>query len=161
MADRAEALRVWAGVGSRVRWARRPDGVFDEDPPRGRWFPGGELNVAVNCPDRHLPERRDAVAFYWEGEPEDRRVLTYGQLDTEVHRFAAVLRSLEVEAGDRVALHMRLLAETVVAMLACARMGAVHAVVPAVLSRRRPSRSDSPTSRPAWCSRRTAPGATA
>jgi acetyl-CoA synthetase len=89
--------------------------------------------VAVNCLDRHLPTRRDAAAFYWEGEPEDRRVLTYGELADEVQRFAAVLDSLGLRSGDRVALHMGLLPETVVAMLACARLGVVYTVMPAVL----------------------------
>jgi acetyl-CoA synthetase len=134
MRDRAEILGMWEEIGARLDWARPPDAVYSDDPPpRGTWFPGGRLNVAVNCLDRHLPTRRDVVAFHWEGEPEDRRVLTYGQLATEVNRFAAVLRSLDVTPGDRVALYMGLLPETVVAMLACARLGAAHVVMPAVL----------------------------
>jgi acetyl-CoA synthetase len=134
MADAPPYLLDWAKIGARLRWIRPPDEVHVPDPrPRGSWFPGGQLNVAENCLDRHLPERRGDVAFYWEGEPEDRRVLTYGALAEEVGRFAAALQSLGVEPGHRVALHMGLLPETVVAMLACARLGAVHAVMPAVL----------------------------
>jgi acetyl-CoA synthetase len=134
MLERSDRLKAWQDMADRLHWARPPEAVFDAAPaPRGRWFAGGELNVAANCLDRHLPERHDRVAFYWEGEPGDRRQLTYGDLADEVGRFAAVLHSLGVEAGDRIALHMGLLPETVVAMLACARLGAVHAIMPAVL----------------------------
>jgi acetyl-CoA synthetase len=134
MPDRQQTLDVWARIGERLDWAHPPGATYSPEPgPRGTWFPDGRLNVTVNCLDRHLPERRDRVAFHWEGEPEDRRVLTYGQLATDACRFAAVLSSLGVRPGDRVALHMGLLPETVVAMLACARLGAVHVVMPAVL----------------------------
>jgi acetyl-CoA synthetase len=134
MPDLEQTLQVWERIGERLDWSRAPDAVYSrEPPPRGNWFPGGRLNAAVNCLDRHLPARRDRVAFHWEGEPEDRRVLTYGHLATDVCRFAGVLESLGVRPGDRVALHMGLLPETVVAMLACARIGAVHVVMPAVL----------------------------
>jgi acetyl-CoA synthetase len=134
MADAAPYLAGWAKIAERLTWIRPPDEIHIPDPaPRGSWFPGGQLNVAENCLDRHLPERRGDVAFYWEGEPEDRRVLTYGGLAEEVGRFAAALQSLGVEPGHRVALYMGLLPETVVAMLACARLGAVHTIMPAVL----------------------------
>jgi acetyl-CoA synthetase len=134
MADAPPYLSEWARIAERLTWNRPPGEIHIPDPPpRGSWFPGGRLNVAENCLDRHLPERRGDVAFYWEGEPEDRRVLTYGELAEEVGRFAAALQSLGVEPGHRVALHMGLLPETVVAMLACARLGAVHTVMPAVL----------------------------
>ena len=100
---------------------------------KGRWFAGGALNVAANCLDRHLPARADQVAIHWEGETGDRRTLTYGALHAEVVTFADALRALGVSPGDRVALHLGWLPETVVAMLACARLGAVHGVVPASL----------------------------
>jgi acetyl-CoA synthetase len=124
---------VWATVARRLIWTREPDDVYVGDSPRGRWFPGGALNVAVNCLDRHLVDRRDAVAVHWEGEPEDRRSITYGELHADVCRFAAVLQSLGVGPGDRVVLQMGLIPEAVVAMLACARIGAMHAVMPSVL----------------------------
>ena len=123
----------WEAVARQVLWTREPDQAYVGDSPRGRWFPGGTLNVAANCLDRHLDQRRDAVAVHWEGEPEDRRSITYGELHAEVCRFGAVLESLGVRAGDRVVLQMGLVPEAVVAMLACARIGAVHAVMPSVL----------------------------
>jgi acetyl-CoA synthetase len=94
---------------------------------------GGVLNASVNCLDRHLPERADQVAVHWEGEPGDRRTITYGALHAEVVTFADALRGLGVEPGDRVGLHLGWIPETVVAMLACARLGAVHSVLPASL----------------------------
>ena len=123
----------WDTVARQLSWAHDPAEIYVGDSPRGRWFPGGTLNVAANCLDRHLGERRDAVAVHWEGEPEDRRSITYGELHADVCRFATVLRSLGVRAGDRVVLQMGLIPEAVVAMLACARIGAVHAVMPSVL----------------------------
>ncbi|HEV7534871.1 MAG TPA: AMP-binding protein, partial [Acidimicrobiia bacterium] len=91
------------------------------------------LNASVNCLDRHLPERADRVAIHWEGETGDRRTITYGALHAEVVTFADALRGLGVEPGDRVGLHLGWLPETVVAMLACARIGAVHGLLPASL----------------------------
>jgi acetyl-CoA synthetase len=85
--------------------------------------------VAPNCLDRHLAERGDWVAFYWEGEPGDRRALTYRELHAEVVKFSAVLASLGVRRGDRVALYLGTVPEAIVAMLACARLGAVHCVL--------------------------------
>ncbi|HEV3001954.1 MAG TPA: AMP-binding protein [Solirubrobacteraceae bacterium] len=131
--DRDRVLTAWRDVAAQLPWAEPPDAVFAASGPRGAWFPGGRLNVAAACVDRHLPERRDAVAFHWEGEPEDRRTLTYGDLDREVRRFAAVLTALGIRPRDRVGVYMGLIPEAVVAMLACARIGAVHAVLPAVL----------------------------
>ena len=101
--------------------------------PAGSWFAGGVLNASVNCLDRHLPDRAEQVAIHWEGETGDRRTITYGALHAEVVSFADALRGLGVEPGDRVALHLGWLPETVVAMLACARLGAVHGLLPASL----------------------------
>jgi len=134
MAEPRADLTRWEQAANRLEWARPPDAVFDAEPaPRGSWLPGGTLNVAVNCLYRHLPARGDVVAFYWEGEPEDRREITYAQLAEDVRRFAAALRALGVVAGDRVALHMGLLPETIVAMVACAEVGAIYSILPAVL----------------------------
>jgi acetyl-CoA synthetase len=95
-----------------------------------QWFIGGELNAAYNCVDRHLATwRRNKAALIWEGEPGDRRVLTYRDLHREVAQTAAVLRGLGVRAGDRVALYLPMIPELPIAMLACARLGAIHAVV--------------------------------
>jgi acetyl-CoA synthetase len=137
LADADEpGLRRWASAASQLRWDRPPAAVLD--PPAAgaahpSWFPGGHLNVAVNCVDRHLETRADQVALHWEGEPGDRRSITYADLHREVTALADALAGLGIAAGDRVALHVGPVPEAVVAMLACARLGAVHAILPAVL----------------------------
>ena len=104
--------------------------MLDWQLPFARWFLGGRLNVAFNCLDRHVEAGRgDKVAFYFEGEPGDRRTITYAQLLDEVGRCANALRSLGIERGDRVAIYMPMIPELPVAMLACARIGAAHSVV--------------------------------
>ena len=136
MADpgsRETALAGWADAAGALRWAAPFDEVYRPDPPGGHWFGGGALNAAANCLDRHLPARADQVAIPWEGETGDRRTITYGALHGEVAAFADALRGLGVGPGDRVALHLGWIPEAVVAMLACARLGAVHGVVPASL----------------------------
>ena len=100
------------------------------NPPFARWFADGELNVAYNCLDRHVEAGLgDRVAIHWEGEPGDTRTITYAELTAEVKRAANVLASLGIEAGDRVAVYLPMIPEAVVAMLAVARLGAVHSVV--------------------------------
>ena len=104
--------------------------VLDWQPPHANWFVGGKLNVSANCLDRHVrTARRNKAALIWEGEPGDRRTLTYFDLHRQVCQFANVLKSLGVKKGDRVALYMPLVPELAIAMLACARIGAVHSVV--------------------------------
>jgi acetyl-CoA synthetase len=126
----ATALEAWAMEAQRLTWFQPPDQVFDAGKePYGSWFPGGTLNVAANCLDRHLDQRAGQVAIYWEGEPGDRRALTYGELHDEVTRFSSVLARLGVRRGDRVALYLGMVPETIVSMLACARLGAVHCVL--------------------------------
>jgi acetyl-CoA synthetase len=132
MAD-AERLRRWEEAADQLVWRRRWDAVYEPGEHGGRWFPGGRLNAAENCVDRHLPTLGGKVAFYWEGEPGDRRTITYGDLHDEVCAFTEALRGLGVEPGDRVALYMGIIPETVVAMLACARLGAVHAMLASAL----------------------------
>ena len=122
--------RFWAGFADELEWSRRWDKVPDWKPPHAKWFVGGQLNVSVNCLDRHVRgPRRDRPAIIWEGEPGDRRTLTYAELLREASKFANVLKSLGVRKGDRVAIYMPLVPEMAVAMLACARIGAVHNVV--------------------------------
>jgi len=133
MHETAHIAPEWDVVARQLAWAREPEQTYVGDSARGRWFPKGTLNVAANCLDRHLDDQRDAVAVHWEGEPGDRRSITYGELHADVCRFATVLQSLGVRAGDCVVLQMGLIPEAVVAMLACARIGAVHAVMPSVL----------------------------
>jgi acetyl-CoA synthetase len=130
----AEAERdpeaFWATFARELEWSRPWDRVLDWQPPHAKWFVGGQINASVNCLDRHLAgPRRNKAALIWEGEPGDRRTLTYYDLYREVSAFANVLKSLGVVKGDRVALYMPLVPELAIAMLACARIGAVHSVV--------------------------------
>ncbi len=120
----------WANQAADLDWIEPWEKVLEWDPPHARWFVGGKLNVSVNCIDRHLSTpRRNKAALIWEGEPGERRVLTYWQLSRQVNKFGNALRKLGVKKGDRVALYLPMIPELVVAMLACARIGAVHSVV--------------------------------
>jgi acetyl-CoA synthetase len=120
----------WAGFAAELEWMRPWDSILKWNPPNARWFDGGKLNVSANCVDRHIrTARRNKAAIVWEGEPGDRRTLTYWDLYREVNAFANVLKSLGVKRGDRVALYLPMVPELAIAMLACARIGAVHNVV--------------------------------
>jgi acetyl-CoA synthetase len=130
--DRAAAdpEAFWAAFATELDWIQPWTKVLDWQPPHARWFVGGRLNVSANCLDRHVrTARRNKAALIWEGEPGDRRTLTYFDLHRQVCQFANVLKSLGVNKGDRVALYMPLIPELAIAMLACARIGAVHSVV--------------------------------
>ena len=130
--ERAEADRLafWEAQAERLSWAKKWDTVLDWQPPFAKWFVGGQLNAAYNCVDRHVEAGRgDKVAFHWEGEPGDTRTITYSDLLGDVCRAANALTELGVGKGDRVAIYMAMIPETVVTMLACARLGAVHTVV--------------------------------
>ncbi len=121
----------WAKqAGELVSWYREWDTILDWQLPFAKWFIGGTLNVSYNCLDRHVEAGRgDKVAYHWEGEPGDTRTITYAELLDEVQRFAAALKQLGVQRGDRVAIYMPMIPELPVAMLACARIGAPHSVV--------------------------------
>ena len=125
----ADPPAFWAEQAERIDWFRRWDEVMEWEPPWVRWFTGGRTNVAYNCLDRHLEEHGDRVAYHFEGEPGDARTITYRELHEEVCRFAGALRGLGVKKGDRVAIYLGMVPELPVAMLACARIGAVHSVV--------------------------------
>ncbi|MFJ6569558.1 acetate--CoA ligase [Streptomyces sp. NPDC091292] len=127
----ADRLAFWAAQAARLDWEQPWNEVLDlSRAPFYRWFTGGRLNAAYNCLDRHvLAGRGERVAFHWEGEPGDTRTLTYAELKDEVCRAANALETLGVRPGDRVAIYMPMIPETVVAMLACARIGAPHTVV--------------------------------
>src|SRR5215475_10063344 len=126
----ADRLGFWAEQARRLSWAKEWDQVLDWQPPFAKWFVGGQLNAAYNCVDRHVEAGRgDKVAFYWEGEPGDSRTITYADLKAAVCRAANALTDLGISKGDRVAIYMPMIPETVVAMLACARLGAPHTVV--------------------------------
>src|SRR5579875_3797413 len=126
-----DRLAFWAAQAERLTWATPWEQVLDwSDAPFARWFVGGRLNAAVNCLDRHVAAGYGGkVAFYWEGEPGDTRVITYAELTAMVCQAANALTELGVTAGDRVMIYMPMIPETVVAMLACARIGAVQSVV--------------------------------
>ena len=122
----------WAEQAERLDWTQKWDQVLDwSNPPFAKWFVGGTLNASVNCVDRHVEAGRgDKVALHWVGEPEDdTRDITYSQLKDEVSKAANALTELGVKKGDRVAIYMPMIPEVVVAMLACARLGAPHTVV--------------------------------
>src|SRR5215469_6165273 len=120
----------WAEHARQLDWFKPFERVLEWQPPFAKWFVGGELNACYNCVDRHLMgSRRNKAAFIWEGEPGDSRVLTYQMLAGEVARCANALRHLGVQQGDRVAIYMPLVPEAAIAMLACARIGAIHSVI--------------------------------
>ncbi len=120
----------WAQVASELFWFRKWRKVLQWRSPDAKWFVGGRTNVSVNCLDRHLSGwRKNKAALIWEGEPGERRTLTYQDLHREVCKFANVLKGKGVEKGDRVVLYMPLIPELAIAMLACSRIGAVHSVI--------------------------------
>ena len=126
----ADPEAFWESFARELEWIEPWSKVLEWNPPNAKWFVGGKINASVNCIDRHVrTARRNKAALIWEGEPGDRRTLTYFDLYREVNAFGGVLKSLGVRRGDRVALYMPLVPELAVAMLACARIGAVHSVV--------------------------------
>jgi acetyl-CoA synthetase len=127
----SDRLGFWAEQARRLDWETEPTQTLDwSNPPFAKWFADGRLNVAYNCVDRHVEAGLgDRVAIHFEGEPGDSRAITYAELLREVSQAAHALTELGVQAGDRVAIYMPMIPETVVAMLACARLGAPHSVV--------------------------------
>ncbi|MCF8061367.1 MAG: acetate--CoA ligase [Deltaproteobacteria bacterium] len=122
-AEQAEAYLTWEKPWERVL-------EYDFDEARIEWFGGGVLNASTNCLDRNLEKLRDKTAYHWEGDdPDERKTVTYGDLYEQVNRMAAVLKDRGVGKGDRVVVYMPMIVELPVALLACARIGAVHSVV--------------------------------
>jgi acetyl-CoA synthetase len=127
-----DRVAFWGKQAERISWDTPFDEVLDwSNPPFAKWYVGGRLNAAYNCVDRHVENGAgDKVAFHWVGEPDDdTRDITYAQLKDEVCQAANALQELGVQTGDRVAIYMPMIPETVIAMLACARIGAPHTVV--------------------------------
>src|SRR5204863_3067626 len=125
-----QPAKFWAREASELLWHSKWKTVLEWKAPFAKWFVGGKLNVSENCLDRHLTgARRNKAALIWEGEPGDERTLTYQQLHREVCKFANVLIHLGVHRGDVVSIYMPLVPELAIAMLACARIGAVHSVI--------------------------------
>ncbi len=131
--DKADAdfQAFWhAQALERITWFKEPTAVLDDsNPPFYKWFADGELNLSYNCLDRHVDGQGDKVAYHFVGEPGDKRTITYRDLYEQVTRFANGLKSLGVGRGDRVAIYMGMIPELPIAMLACARIGAIHSVV--------------------------------
>src|ERR1700743_800279 len=122
--------KFWAREASELHWSAKWTKVLDWKEPFAKWFVGGKLNVSENCLDRHLDgPRKNKAAVIWEGEPGERRVITYKQLHRDVCRFANVLKRNKIKKGDRVLIYMPMIPEAAVAMLACARLGVTHSVV--------------------------------
>ncbi|MEY2503794.1 MAG: acetyl-CoA synthetase [Verrucomicrobiota bacterium] len=122
--------KFWAREAGELCWQKRWKSVLKWKAPYAQWFVGGKLNLSENCLDRHLSgPKRNKVAILWEGEPGDKRALTYQQLHRDVCRFANVLKRNKIRKGDRVIIYMPTIPEAAIAMLACTRIGAVHSVV--------------------------------
>ncbi|MGD1063535.1 MAG: acetate--CoA ligase [Terracidiphilus sp.] len=120
----------WAGVAGDLHWFKPWDKVLEWNLPWAKWFVGGKMNLSYNCVDRHaLGERRNKTTIIWEGEPGEIRRLTYAELHAEVQKFSNALKSLGIQKGDRVAVYMGMTPELAIALLACARIGAVHSVI--------------------------------
>jgi len=121
----------WGRMAEELHWFRNWDRVLNDDsPPFYKWFEGGTTNISYNCLDRHLTSwRKNKAAIIWEGEPGDQRTLTYQELHRQVARCANVLLKLGVKQGTRVAIYMPMVPELAIAMLACARIGAIHSII--------------------------------
>jgi acetyl-CoA synthetase len=126
----ADPEAFWSGFASELTWSEPWKKVLEGEGPDARWFVGGRINASVNCVDRHIDgPTRNKAALIWEGEPGDQRTWTYFDLFREVNKFANVLKDLGVVKGDRIAIYLPMIPEAVVAMLGCARIGAIHSVV--------------------------------
>lgn len=126
----SEPEKFWAEMAAELHWFKKWKKVLTWEPPFAKWFEGGKINISYNCLDRHLKTwRKNKAAIIWEGEPGDSRIFTYHQLHREVSKFANVLKKYDVVKGDRVCLYMPMIPELAIAMLACARIGAVHSIV--------------------------------
>ena len=127
----ADPLAWWERQARELDWFSEWDTTLDDsDPPFYKWFTGGTINASHNCLDRHIDAGRgDRVAFHWRGEEGEERDITYADLHRDVQRFANALRDQGIEQGDVVGIYLPMIPEVVVAMLACARIGAPHNVV--------------------------------
>ena len=122
--------KFWSKEAKELHWQKKWSKVLQWTPPFAKWFVGGKINASENCLDRHLTgPRKNKAAIIWEGEPGETRTITYAQLHREVCKFANVLKDQGIKKRDRVIIYMPMVPEAAVAMLACARIGAVHSVV--------------------------------
>jgi len=129
-AAEADPESYWAGLAEEFHWFKKWDTVLEWETPYAKWFNGGTTNICYNAVDVHAQSwRRNKAAIIWEGEEGEQRVLTYGELHRQVSKFANVLKIAGIRPGDRVAIYMGMVPELVIAVLACARVGAVHNVI--------------------------------
>ncbi len=127
---RKDFVKYWENIASELVWKKKWTTGLKWKAPDARWFDGGKLNITESCLDRHLVNgRKNKAALIWEGEPGDRRTLTYFELHRDVCKFANVLKKLGIKKGDRVAIYLPMIPELVITTLACARIGAIHSVV--------------------------------
>jgi acetyl-CoA synthetase len=127
---KADRLKFWEDAASQLHWEKKWDTVLDWQLPFAKWFVGGKINACYNAVDRNVIEGRgDRVAFYFEGEPGDTRTITYSDLLREVSKLANALTEMGITSGDRVAIYLPMIPEAAIAMLACARIGAMHSVI--------------------------------
>lgn len=128
-----DPVRFWEKMASELVWRKKWTKGLAWNPPDAKWFVGGKLNVTESCLDRHVSSdaacHRNKAALIWEGEPGDKRVLTYWDLYRAVNKFGNALRKLGIKKGDRVAIYLPMIPELIISVLACARIGAVHSVV--------------------------------
>jgi len=125
----ADIEGFWEGLADNIDWFKKWDTVLDWQPPHAKWFNGGKLNASYNCLDRHILKHGDKTALIWEGEMGNTETYTYKELRDATARFAAGLKELGVKKGDVVTIYLPMIPEAVIAMLACARIGAPHSVV--------------------------------
>jgi acetyl-CoA synthetase len=122
--------KFWANFAEELHWFKKWDKVLEWNPPYAKWFIGGKINACYNCVDVHIYKgNRNKAALIWEGEPGETKTMTYWDLYREVNKFTNVLHNLGVKKGDRVAIYMPMVPELPIAMLSCARLGAIHSVV--------------------------------
>ena len=122
--------KFWGQQAETLQWMKKWNKVLEWNPPHAKWFVGGKLNISANCVDRHLHgPRHNKAAIIWEGEPGEQRIITYQMLHREVCKFANVLKNIGTKSGDRVTIYMPMIPEAAIAMLACARIGAIHSVI--------------------------------
>ena len=126
-----DPIKFWENIANELTWFKKWNKVFEHKPPYFKWFVGGKINITYNALDKNLEKRRNKLALIWEPEPknERERKFTYYELYREVNRFANALKKLGVKKGDVVGIYMPMIPETIIAMLACARIGAIHSVV--------------------------------
>jgi len=125
----SDFLSFWDDQAKNLSWFSPWSQTLDWKPPFAKWFVGGKINASYNALDVHQNTKADKPAILWEGENEDSRIITYGEMFTLVKKFSNVLKSLDVQKGDRVTIYLPMIPELPITMLACARIGAIHTVV--------------------------------